>query len=160
MLQRKLHNEIVYPQTSRNEEIFDKIIEPKSKFTFKEFPNNELHIKSQNIKEGMKIISDEPVVYRVYYPNKHIKIEINIDSWKEALNYDEEKSKEVFSNLIESVNIEADQPTIKWLKTELINEIESYEKKYSVKLSGTMKKRLSVALAKMTFDRFHAENIL
>ena len=110
--------------------------------------------------KSMHIISNKPLIYSLVYPKEPIKIEINIDSWKEALNYDKEKSNEVFKNLIEAVNIEADEPSIKWLKTELINEIKSFEKKYKVKLSNKMRKRLSVALAKMTFDRFHAENIL
>jgi ABC-type dipeptide/oligopeptide/nickel transport system ATPase component len=161
MYQGKLDNEIVYPHKLYVEETFSKIIEPEPKLTFKEFPNNLVSIKRQTMMEtkSMHIIINKPLIYSLFFPKEPIKIKINIDSWKEALNYNEEKSNEVFKNLIESVNIEADQPSIEWLKAELINEIKSYEKKYMVKLSDKMRKRLSVALAKMTFDRFHAENI-
>lgn len=162
MYRGKLNNEIVYPHRPYVEETFNKMVEPESKLIFKEFTNNLVPIKRQTkIKtKSMYIMINKPLIYSLFYPKEPIKIEINIDSWKEALNYDEEKSNEVFKNLIKAVNIEADEPSIKWLKTELINEIKSYEKKYKVKLSNKMRKRLSVALAKMTFDRFHVENIL
>ena len=132
----KVDREIWYPREMKAVEMYDlKIEQITSKSSYQSVIIEPKNNKQKTVK---------------------VKITININSWKDAINYDEKQSLTVLKNLINAVGLKPEEYNIKWLREELIRTVQNYENKYQVTLSDSMRNRLSIALAKMTYDRLYA----
>lgn len=86
-----------------------------------------------------------------------LKISIDLDKWKDALEYSEAEIDQTYSKLIKAMGLPAKKHTISWLKEELRETLKSYEKEYDVKLTEAMEDKISAVLVKMIYDRLYYE---
>ena len=84
--------------------------------------------------------------------------EIDLEEWKQSLNYDNTKIDNLLTRLLLDYGLEPSRENMDWIKKDALELISQYEKKYDVQLEEDMRATLQKLAIRVAYDRICMNN--
>jgi hypothetical protein len=94
------------------------------------------------------------------YATRDVHENISADEWTQSMSYNEGQVEVLLKSLLNEYELEESEENLGWLRTQILDYVESYENKYDLRLPQPFRTALFNLALKMAYDRLSVKQNL